>query len=230
MKYVIVGLGNFGAHLSVRLAEMGHEVIGVDSRMGKIDLVKDKITHAVNLDATDLLAVKTLPFKEVDVVIVTIGEDFGASIMATAILKQLQVKRLISRAISPLHETVLEAIGVDEIIHPEVESAERLTKRLEMKGVIDSLSLSENHTIIEAEAPPRYVGKTIEEIDLRGNYNVNVLTILKHETHQTVFGVKKPRRQAQGVVSPEMRIEEGDILLLFGDLKDIQKMMNLNKG
>lgn len=229
MKYIITGMGNFGAYLSIRLTEMGHEVIGVDSKMEKIDLIKDKITHAVNLDATDLSAVKTLPFKDVDVVVVCIGEDFGSSIMATAIFKQLQVKRLISRAISPLHETVLEAIGVDEIIHPEEESAERFSKRLEMTGVIDSLSLSENYTIVEAEAPARYIGRTIAEIDMRGNYNINVLTILRYEEKRTIFGVTQQRKKSQGVVSPQMKINKGDILVLFGDMKDIQQVMNLNK-
>ncbi len=229
MKYIIVGMGNFGAYLSIRLTEMGHEVIGVDSQMGKIDLIKEKITHAVNLDATDLSAVKTLPIKDVDVVIVGIGEDFGASIMATAIFKQLKVKRLISRAISPLHETVLQAIGVEEIIHPEEETAERLSKRLEMKGIIDSLSLSENFNIVEAEAPDRYVGRTIEEIDLRGNFNINILTILRFEEKQNIFGVSQQRKRAQGVVSPHTRINKGDILVLFGDIKDIQEMMNLTK-
>ena len=227
MKYIIVGMGNFGSYLSIRLTEMGHEVIGVDTDMEKIDHVKDKITHAVNLNATQMSAIKTLPLKDTDVVVVAIGEDFGASIMATAIFKQLKVKRLISRAISSLHETVLQAIGVDEIIHPEEESAERMSKRLEMRGVVDSLNLSEDYNIIEAEAPERYIGKTIGEVDLRGNYNINILTIIRMEAKQSVFGVTQRRKRVQGVVSPETRINRGDILVLFGDIKDIQEMLKL---
>ena len=94
MKYIVVGIGSFGAYLAIRLAEMGHEVVAVDDKMEKIDLIKDKVTHAVNMNATDLSAVRTLPFRDVDVVIIGIGEDFGASIMSTALFKQLQVKRL----------------------------------------------------------------------------------------------------------------------------------------
>ena len=229
MKYIVVGIGSFGAYLAIRLAEMGHEVVAVDDKMEKIDLIKDKVTHAVNMDATDLSAVRTLPFRDVDVVIIGIGEDFGASIMSTALFKQLQVKRLISRATSSLHETVLEAIGVNEIIHPEEESAERLFKRLEMKGVIDSLSLSENYTIVEAEAPERYVGKTIEEADLRGNHNINILTIIRTEEKQSIFGTAQQRKKVQGVITPQMKIHKEDILVLFGDIKDIQEMMNLRE-
>ena len=229
MKYIVVGIGSFGAYLAIRLAEMGHEVVAVDDKMEKIDLIKDKVTHAVNMDATDLSAVRTLPFRDVDVVIIGIGEDFGASIMSTALFKQLQVKRLISRATSSLHETVLEAISVNEIIHPEEESAERLFKRLEMKGVIDSLSLSENYTIVEAEAPEQYVGKTIEEADLRGNHNINILTIIRTEEKQSIFGTAQQRKKVQGVITPQMKIHKEDILVLFGDIKDIQEMMNLRE-
>lgn len=91
----------------VRLTAMGHEVIGIDTDMNKVEGVKDKITHAINLNATSLPAVKTLAFKDTAVVIISIGEDIGASIMTTAIFRQLNVKRLISRPITPLHETVL---------------------------------------------------------------------------------------------------------------------------
>ncbi|MEM4250192.1 MAG: TrkA family potassium uptake protein, partial [Candidatus Nitrosotenuis sp.] len=125
MKFIVIGLGNFGSSLASRLTSMGHEVIGVDSDMRKVESSKDKITHVIKLDSTDTTAINTLPLREIDVAIIAIGEDFGASIMTTALLKQNNVKRLISRALSPLHEKVLEAIGVSEIIHPEQESADR---------------------------------------------------------------------------------------------------------
>ena len=123
MKYIIVGMGNFGGFLATRLTEMGHEVIGVDSSEVKIEQVKDKITHAILMDATDSVTVKTLPYKDADAVIITIGENVGASIMVTAIFKQLNVERLISRSINDVHETVIKAIGVSEIVHPEEDSA-----------------------------------------------------------------------------------------------------------
>src|SRR5690606_13931515 len=112
-----------------------------------------------------------------DVVIVAIGEDIASSLMATATLKHLKVKKLISRSISPLHRTVVEAIGVDEIVSPEEESAERVAKRLQLHGVVDSFHLSEEHNIIEARVPKRYWGNTIEECGFRARYNVNIVTI-----------------------------------------------------
>jgi trk system potassium uptake protein TrkA len=225
MKYIIVGLGYFGSSLSTKLTEMGHEVIGVDFDMAKVNLYKDRITHTVCMDAKDMAALKTLPLSDTDVVLVGIGEDFGASVMAVANFKQLQVKKLIGRAISPLHQTVLEAIGVDKIIRPEQEFAERLAKSLEMRGVIDSFDITEEYNIIEATVPSRYIGMTVAEGDFRRKYNVNVLTILKMKETRNIFGKSHVQPTAIGVVSPETTFELGDILVLFGRMTDIDRLL-----
>ncbi|RPA67424.1 TrkA family potassium uptake protein [Cyclobacteriaceae bacterium YHN15] len=229
MKYIIVGLGNFGGHLASRLTNYGHEVIGVDSNEDKVEMVKNKITHAIVMDATDAQAVKNLPFKEADAVIIAIGEDFGASIMVTAIFKQLQIKRLISRSINKVHETVIKAIGVDEILHPEEDSAERMAKSLQMKGVIDSLDVTDEYNIIEVKAPSRYVGLTIAETKIRKDYQINVLTLIKFEEKKNIFGIKAKSKKVSGVVAPDTKIEEGDILLLFGHIRDLQAILSLDE-
>lgn len=227
MQFIIIGLGNFGAALGIRLTSLGHEVIGVDNDMRKIDVIKDKITHAVQLDSTDLQAIKTLPYQNCDVAIVGIGEDFGASILTTALLKQLGVKRLISRAISPLHETVIQAIGVDEIVHPEVDSADRLAKKLEIKGVLDSFFLSEKYNIIEATVPRRYIGSTIGEADFRETYKINILTIIRVKETTDKAGVTHKKKKVIGVVDGNTIFEKNDILVLFGHINDIQRMLQL---
>ncbi|SMD42451.1 trk system potassium uptake protein TrkA [Aquiflexum balticum DSM 16537] len=227
MKYIIVGLGNFGGYLAARLTDLGHEVIGVDSKEERVEPLKDAITHAITMDATDVHAVKTLPLKDCHVVVIAIGENFGASIMVTAIFKQLKVKRLISRSINKVHETVIKAIGVDEIIHPEEDSAERMAKRLQMKGVLDSLDVSDDYNIIEVKVPERYVGLTIAETKIRLDYNINILTLIKMEEKLNIFGIKSKIKKVAGVVTPETKIEEGDILLMFGHIKDLQEILSL---
>jgi len=228
MKFIIVGLGNFGGYLATRLTDLGHEVIGVDSREEKVDLVKDSITHVIRMNASDAQAIRLLPYQDADVVLITIGEDFGASIMVTALFKQLQVRRLISRSINKVHETVIQAIGVDEIIHPEEDSAERMAKRLQMRGVLDSLDVSDEYKIIEIQTPDLFVGKTIAEAKLRQEYQLNVLSIVKMVERPNIFGVKAKSRKVFGVVTPETRIEQGDLLLLFGHMRDLQKILSLN--
>lgn len=225
MKYIIVGLGYFGSSLSIKLTEMGHEVIGVDFDMAKVNLFKDRVTHTVCIDAKDMMALKTLPLNDTDVVLVGIGEDFGASVMAVANFKQLQVKKLIGRAISPLHQTVLEAIGVDKIIRPEQEFAERLARSLEMRGIIDSFDITEEYNIIEATVPNQYIGMTVAEANFRPKYNVNVLTILKLKETRNIFGKSHAKPSAVGVVTPETVFEKEDILVLFGRMPDIEKML-----
>ena len=225
MKFIVVGLGNFGASLALKLTEMGHEVIGVDNSMAKVSLLRDSITHTVCLDSPGVRAVGTLPLREPDVAIVAMGEDGGASIMATAVLKQLKVKRVIGRAISPLHETVLGAMGITDVVHPEAETAERLAKKLDIKGIIDSFNLTDHYNIIEATVPNRYVGQTIGEVNFRNKYNVVILTIIRKTEQKNVLGAVHKVSEVIGVAAPEMRFEQDDVLVLFGNIKDIQRIL-----
>jgi trk system potassium uptake protein TrkA len=120
MKFIVFGLGNFGGSLSEQLVSLGHEVIGVDSNMERVDKFKHSITHAVALDATNYAAAQQLPIKDLDAAIVGIGENEGATIMVTALLKQMGVKRIICRVTSPLQKIVLEAMDISEFVYPRL--------------------------------------------------------------------------------------------------------------
>lgn len=222
MKYIIIGLGNFGASLAQKLTEQGNEVIGIDTSMSKVDAYKEKISHTICMDATDEFTVSGLPLKDTDIVLVAIGEDQGANVMSTALLKNLKVKRLISRAINPLHENVLQAIGVDEIVHPEEETAERWAKKLCLSNVVDSFELNDDYSIIEAKVPDDYVGKTVREVGFRKEFNLLVLTFIKKVEVKSALGKTKTETQIQGVASADNTLELGDILVLYGSNKDLQ--------
>jgi trk system potassium uptake protein TrkA len=225
MKYIVVGLGNFGASLSEKLTAAGNEVIGIDTRMEKVDLYKERISHTIKMDSTDEYTVSGLPLEDTDVVIVAIGEDQGANIMTTALFKNLKVKRLISRAINPLHERVLEAIGVDEIVHPEEETAERWAKKLCIKHVVDSFELNDYFSIVEANVPPEYVGKTVREIGFRRKFNLLVLTIMKKEEVRSLLGKSRTEINIKGIATPDQKLEETDILVLYGSNRDLQEFL-----
>lgn len=226
MKYIIVGLGNFGASLAEKLTAKGNEVIGIDNRMNKVDLYKEKISHTICMDATDEFTVSGLPLKDTDIVIIAIGENQGANVMVTALFKNLRVKRLISRAIDPLHEKVLMAIGVDEIVHPEEETAERWAKKLCLTNVVDSFELSDDFSIIEVEIPMRFVGKTIKEIELRTKYNLLALTTIKKTEVTSVVGKTRSEESVQGVASANTVLNAKDILVIYGANKDLQNFTN----
>jgi trk system potassium uptake protein TrkA len=229
MKYIIVGLGVFGSSLAEKLVSQGNEVIGVDTKMHLVNKLKDKITHVACLNVTDASAVETLPLKNTDVVIICIGEDQGANIMATAMFKNLNVKRLIGRSLNPLHENVLQAIGVHEIVRPEEETAERWAKKLTLTGMVDSFELNKNYSIVEVIVPEVLIGKTIEEIGFRKEYNILVLTIVKNVEKQSIIGKTRVVADVQGIPGPDTMLEKNDILVVYGSNKDIKFFMDRNR-
>jgi len=225
MKYIIVGLGTFGASLSEKLTSLGNEVIGIDIEMGKVDTLKEKITHTICMDATDESTVSGLPIKDTDIVIISIGENQGMNVMVTALFKNLGAKRIISRSINNLHQKVLVAIGIEEIVNPEEETAERWAKKLSIDGVVDSFELSSEYSIIEVDTPSKYVGKTVEEVGFRKNHNLSLLTTIKNSRVKSLLGTSKNVKKVQGVAHPDLVLEKDHILVLYGANADIKKFM-----
>ncbi len=225
MKYIVVGLGNFGATLAQKLTLQGNEVIGIDDEIAKVDFYKEKISHTICMDATDEVTIAGLPLQNTDMVIVAIGENQGANVMSTAVFKNSGVKKLISRAINPLHEKVLQAIGVDEIIRPEEEIGERWAKKLSLKRVVDSFELSPDYSIVEVTVPEQFIGKTLMDIPLRRDYNLLALTTIKDIEVKSLVGKSRIERQVQGVASPRTTFEKGDILVVYGSNSDLKRFM-----
>lgn len=224
MKYIILGLGNFGRALAIQLTERGHEVIGADKSMTKVEQLKEKVTHTICMDTTDVDAVEALPLKDVDAVIVAIGEDEGASLLTTALLKQLQVKRIIGRVVSDLQKTVLEAMQIDEYIMPEEDAADRLALRLDNIDIVDSFKVSDKYSIIETIVPADYAGKTLREANLTNKYQVIVLSTIKVIEHEE-NGKMVQRKEATGIAHSDTRLDAGDILVLFGELRNINTLI-----
>jgi trk system potassium uptake protein TrkA len=225
MNFLIIGLGNFGAALAVRLTQLGHEVIGVDSNMAKVELLKSHITYTICAKCTDIESAREIPIKNADVVVVCIGEDEGNSIMVTANMKQLNAKRIISRAVSQTQETVLRAMGIEEIVHPEQDSAEKLAKNLTTEGFIDSFELSSEYSIVKAEVPERYEGKLLGETDIRSRYNINILTVISKKQKRNFLGIKQSTMEVKEMAKADTLLGKGEILVIFGHVKDIEKFL-----
>ena len=142
-------------------------MIVADQDSDKVEQIKDKVAHAVIMDATNENAYNALPLKNADLAVIAIGQKNGAGIMSTAIVKKLTNAKIISRSASALEDTILEAMGVDQIIHPEQEYAERLTKKINLKGSIDNFEIDDDYLVSEIEAGKSLIGKTIEQTDFR---------------------------------------------------------------
>ncbi|HEY1114955.1 MAG TPA: TrkA family potassium uptake protein [Chitinophagaceae bacterium] len=225
MRFMVFGLGAFGSALSLQLVELGHEVIAVDRKMELADKYKHSITHTIALDSTNKEAVAQLPLRDIDAAIVGIGEDEGAIIMTTALLKQMNVKRIICRVTSPLQKIVLEAMDIREFVYPEASSAERLAMKLDLPGIIDSFQVNPTYRLLEVAVPERYVGASIKELNLGAQYRLVLVTILKNVVQKSIFGSNKFEMQVVGIVPPETVVQSGDILVLFGAIKDLENFI-----
>lgn len=225
MKFIVFGLGNYGAALSIKLVVLGHEVIGVDKKIELVEKLNHQITHAIAMDATSPDAIKGLPLKDVDAAVNAIGEDEGVNIMTTALLVQSGVKRVICRVTSPLQQTVLEAMNVKEFVYPEGDSAERMAYKLDLKGVTDSFQISDKFKLIEIELPRRYIDKKIMDIDFLKKYHIQPVTIVREMQSRNILGTVRTTRVVQGVLTPDTILHKGDKLLLFGDVVNLERFM-----
>tara|TARA_B100002051_G_scaffold243205_1_gene248918 strand:- start:157 stop:861 length:705 start_codon:yes stop_codon:yes gene_type:complete len=225
MKIVVIGLGNFGMSLAVHLSNTGNEVIVADQDLEKIEQIKNKVAHAVAIDATNENAYNSLPLNNADLAIIAIGQRNGAGIMSTAIVKKLTKAKIISRSASALEDTILEAMGVDQIIHPEQEYAERFTKKINLKGSIDNFEIDDEYLVSEVEVSKALVGQTLQQSDFRKNFNLNIITIIRKKQHTNLLGRTIEKREVVGLPKPDMVFQSGDILAVFGKDADIKKYL-----
>lgn len=224
-KFAVIGLGYFGLNLALRLVEEGAEVIAIDRDEQRVDHLRDKVSHVVCMDTTDIRALRKLGLRDMDAVIVAIGEDFESSLLTTALLQEVGVQRIINRVTSPTHERLLKLMNVTELLVPEAEAAHQLVKRLLIKGVVGAFELSPEYSIIELATPESFVGQTVFDLNLRNRFSINLVTIKRIERKRGLLTLGEQEVvRIIGVPSPDTEIEEGDILVLFGREKDIKKL------
>lgn len=215
----VIGLGQFGSRLAARLSEQGAEVLAIDHDRDIVELVRDKVTHAVALDVTDEDALRAAGLADVRAAVVCIGQNFEAITLATVLLKQLGVPRVIARAPSPLAARILARIGADDIVNPEEEAADRWCHRLVAPRFLSQIEFHEGYSLIEVKAPADWIGRSLADLHLRAKLGLHVVAL-------------KRRRDADDPESP-LRIEmpgpttplrTGDILVLMGKDEDFARI------
>lgn len=215
MKYIIIGLGNYGSALAVGLSRLGHEVVGVDLSENKVEAIKDKIATAFIFDASDNMSLDVLPYTGVDAVIVAIGENFGASVRVTAMLKQKGVKHIYARAIDAVHKAILEGFGIDRILTPEKDSAEMLVDQLGVPVDMERMHIGSDHLICKFAVPAKFVGLQIGELNLKKDFNLNLIAVARAEkvTNFLGFSIAKYDDVADNV---EYIIQPDDKFVCYG--------------
>ena len=225
MRFCIIGLGSFGTHLTRQLTRDGHEIVAVDNNPAHIAALKDEVEYIIQADCTDLNAFHEIPVDECDVVIVAIGENFEASLAIAANVQQLGARRIISRIVNPLHGRLLKLLKIDELLIPEAMAAAWLARSLKTPDVVNSVELGGGFEIAQILVPPPLVGISLQQVDLRGRYDLNLVTIAKGRGATPLSSTRHPINKVLGVPLPDRGFEADDILVLFGQAKDIRRMM-----
>jgi trk system potassium uptake protein TrkA len=202
--------------LSKALAEAGQEVIAIDANRETVENVRDYVSLAVRLDATDDKALLAQEVDKVDAAVVAIGEGFEAASLTTAHLKAMGVHHVVVRAATAIQARILNLIGADEVINPEEDSALRLAYRLASPNIVDSLEIAEGFRMQQIRAPKAFHGKRVVDIKLRQQYSVNLVAIKKRYRRKTAEGVEEYEDRIKDIPKPSDVIEPDDILVLIG--------------
>ncbi|MFR9504296.1 MAG: TrkA family potassium uptake protein [Rikenellaceae bacterium] len=220
MKCIIIGLGNYGSVLAEELTILGHEVIGVDESESKVELIKEKIAASFIIDATDEQALEVLPLKAVDVVIVTIGENFGASIRVVALLKKHKVQHIYARAVDEVHRTVLEAFNLDNILFPEKDAARSLVQLLDLHVHVESFQVDKEHYVVKFKLPSQFIGYKVRDIALESVFNLKIISLIKGKKTHNALGISILERDVANDFDENYKLEQSDQLVCYGLYKD----------
>ncbi len=213
-EFLVIGLGRFGTGLAMTLTAYNHEVLAIDSDIKRVQQVAQTLPHAIQLDATNIEALREIGADNFDTGVVCIGSDFEANLLTTFNLRKLGVRRVIAKALTVTQQDILLKIGADEVILPEHEAGVRLGRRLAAIDFVDFMELGKDKGVVEIIAPEQVVGKSLREAAIRQQYSLAVVAI---------------RRGEDVIISPTADdvIQPNDILVVLGRIDNCEKFRGL---
>lgn len=227
MQVAVIGLGSFGYKIATTLASMGTEVIAVDINPTLVDDIKERVHHAVVADSSDEKILRSIGISDVDSAVNAIGENIEVSIMTTVILRRLGVSKIIARAISPTHAEVLREIGASKVVSIEEQMGEQVARSLVAANVFQHISFPAGYTLVEMETPRNFIGKSLQDMDLRTQYGVLCVAIQRKVPAIDDKGHSLLKTQVHPSPDPRDKIHENDILVLVGSEEGIDKILEL---
>lgn len=211
---LLIGLGRFGRNVAMKLDEMKHEVLAIDIREDRVQDVLQYVTSAQIGDCTDENFVRTLGVSNFDVCIVAIGDNFQSSLETTSLLKEMGAVHVVSRAATDSHAKFLLRNGADHIVYPEKQLALWTAMRYSSDHILDYIELDSDFSIYEVTTPKHWVGKTVQQINVRKEHHLNIVAI-KEEGH------------LNSEISPEYCFTGEETIWVIGKNKNIQKCFQL---
>ena len=211
---LLIGVGRFGRHIAAQLAQMGHQVMAVDTNEERINEVMPFVTNAQIGDSTNAAFLRSLGVGNFDVCMVTISGNFQNSLETTSLLKELGAKCVVSRAERDVQAKFLLRNGADHVVYPEKQVAKWAAIRYTADHIFDYIEIDEQHAIFEVEVPEGWVGKSIGELDIRRKFGINIL------------GIKRAGKTDVSVTS-ETVLARDETILALGEYKEMQKCFRI---
>lgn len=176
-NFVVIGLGRFGAAVACELCKQGNQVLAMDIDRDLVQNIADEVTHAVVGDGRDPAVLESLGVGDYDCAVVAIGNDVGSSALTTMRLKEAGVPRVVCKAMSHVHQRLLEKVGADRVVFPEHEMGVKVAQGLSHSNIINFIELSPEYGIVEIDLPNGWAGHTIRDLDVRAKHQVNVIAV-----------------------------------------------------
>ena len=213
VSVLLIGMGKFGRELGERLLGMGDEVMIVDKNEDTINALSSRYTNALIMNCMVIDNLRSMDIPSFDVCVVAIGDDFQASLEITSNLKDLGAKKVVSKASTEIQRKFLMRAGADEVIYPDKDVAEKLAVTLNSANVINFIELDNEHAIFEIETPKKWLRKRLIDVNPRGKYGMNILTV-------------KKENNVISTIDGNYVFEEGDLIVVFGNTSAILRFTN----
>ena len=212
-QFVVIGVGRFGRSIATTLSELGKEVLVIDTNQDAVNQMEGIVSGAVVADATGNDVLHSLGVQNFDCAINCIGKDLQASILTTLICKDLGVNYVVAKAKNEQNKKVLERIGADMVVFPEVYMGKKVANMLTNPSMNEILDLTENFKIVEVPVPDAWQNKSVIELDVRKKYKVSIIFI----------------RRENGVISiePETKFLKGDTIIIAGESGKLEAISNM---
>ena len=209
-SYAVLGLGSFGKSVARSFMELGIEVLAVDRNKMIVNEIASEVTYAVQMDVTNEDALKSIGVEKMDGVIVAIGENLEASVMATLLVKELGVPYVVAKAETEMQKKILEKIGADKVVFPEKEMGVRLAKNI-AGNFLDVFDLSSKDSMVELKVKEEWIGKSIRELDFRNRYHLNIVAFRRDG-------------KLDSFPDPDDVLQRDDIIITVGKNEDLSRI------
>jgi trk system potassium uptake protein len=211
-RVCVVGLGQFGWELAVNFSQVA-EVLAIDNDQSVVNRIADRVHSAVVMDARDFKSLASVVSADFDEAVVAMSENMEVSILAVLHLKKIGVPRVHAKARNRDHATILEAVGADNIIFPERDTARRLVRQVLNPDLLDYVPISEEYSVMQVTPPPEFRGRTLQDLDLRRHLGVFVIAMRDPESERTIF-----------LPGPDAVVQEKMVLVVIGRPEDVDAM------